>query len=699
MKNTLVVISILCLGLWFSTGCNVSGDGGETDGPECVADSECDNGYCLDNECVGCVDDGHCSDGVCHQNNCVGCVNDDDCPESDICRSFQCLSGCEDVSCGSGGSCVDDGGELYCECDEGYFDSDLHCQSCDCDIDNGIATCDENGDCYVIECDDGFIESGDQCLSCECDVENGEGACDDDNQCYIAGCDEGYTTEDDDPATGCECATSDTPDPINFTDENCDGLDGDMSTAIFVSPFGNDGHDGDPHRPVASIQRGIDLASASSTHHNVFIAQGEYNETIRVEEATGLYGGYIDLGGGQWDRNANNPTTINGQDVSGGHRPVEITGIDDDMEIQLLTIRADDAPTETVNGESIAGSSVGITLYDNNSTVSISHSLIVAESGQDGANGTANIGETGGDGTDADEVGTSDNAGKSGGTTNCSYSANTFGGTGGIGGTSSSNNGQPGSSGSGSQGGSGGAGGSSQCSTSPNPNVLGGGNGANGGATGQAGADADPPSPTSSLASPSGSSALTLYLGQNGPDGEHGTSGAGGGGGGGMGFYEFDAPVGGCIEGHSQYPGGAGGGAGGCGGQGGGGGKFGGASVAIMAHSSSIFVSHTELRTDVGGDGGNGHPGGSGGDGGSGGAPVIADGEDFGGGGGDGRRGGDGGAGAGGEGGASVGILHFNSSVDTEEVTFDRRRGGFGGSGPGSAGDGPDGIEADIHGL
>lgn len=613
---------------------NTGGQGGE-----CQADAECDDGYCLEGECVECHDDGHCSG-------------------DQICSQSECVSGCQELDCGEGGSCVDQEGSISCECDDGY------------------------------------VLSGQVCEPCDCDVENGTGECGTDGVCEIASCDDGYSTEDDDPETGCECGPDDAPDG-DFTDENCDGVDGDMSTAIFVSKFGEDSNDGVPGRPVATIERGIELATAEDGPGDVYIAEGEYEETLRIEEAVNLYGGYEDLGGGEWDRGSEFETVIVGEAQTYEHRPVGVTGIEDDMEIQHMTIEAADAPVDIVDNREVAGTSAALALYDNDGHLDVSHTTLVAGRGRDGADGTAADGRDGANGQHAGQAG--DTAGRSGGTTTCDYSNNTSGGDGGRGGTASSANGERGQPGSGSGGGGGGAGGSTMCAPSPDPVLAGGpGEDASGGSSN--GAGAGPVDETTALTSPPSVDSLLLYEGRTGERGESGTAGSSGGGGGGAGYFRLQDPVAGCLNPIDSSPGGAGGGAGGCGGQGGGGGRAAGGSVAVLSLSSSVTVTDSELRTDTGGDAGSGHAGADGGAGGQGGNPYSFN-SFSGGAGGSGSGGGRGGPGSGGEGGPSVGILHQDSQVDTTGLTFDLGRAGDGGHSPGSAENGPDGLEAEVHGY
>lgn len=91
-------------------------------------------------------------------------------------------------------------------------------------------------------------------------------------------------------SAGFECVGN-APEPNDFVDDdfvdsNCDGSDGNLSNAIFVRPVGGggslDGNDSNPgtaNRPVATLQRAINLAcSAVGTDgcRDIYMASGEY---------------------------------------------------------------------------------------------------------------------------------------------------------------------------------------------------------------------------------------------------------------------------------------------------------------------------------------------------------------------------------------------------------------------------------------
>ena len=85
-------------------------------------------------------------------------------------------------------------------------------------------------------------------------------------------------------------SSSDSPDD-DFLDSNCDGIDGDASRAIFVSPGGSDAADGAFGNSVKTIQHGVELAAAAK--RDVYVCSGEYTDNIAVgKDAVSVYGGY-----------------------------------------------------------------------------------------------------------------------------------------------------------------------------------------------------------------------------------------------------------------------------------------------------------------------------------------------------------------------------------------------------------------------
>ncbi|MCB9552529.1 MAG: hypothetical protein H6705_11720 [Myxococcales bacterium] len=119
-------------------------------------------------------------------------------------------------------------------------------------------------------------------------------------RCTVARCEEGYLDRDGDPATGCECnpLLLDRPDPEVAdvevpTDPDCDGIDGELDAAVFVSLAGDDAADGRPTTPVRSLTRAIELAVERG--EPVYLDVGRYElggATMVVPAGVDLHGGY-----------------------------------------------------------------------------------------------------------------------------------------------------------------------------------------------------------------------------------------------------------------------------------------------------------------------------------------------------------------------------------------------------------------------
>ena len=452
-------------------------------------------------------------------------------------------------------------------------------------------------------------------------------------------------------------------DPLDTagTDSNCDGVDGVLTSTIFVnSSTGSDANNGTtPATAVASIPVGITKAGTTS-RSVVLVANGAY---ARFALASGLTvrGGYPTTFVGR-----SGTTTVNGGSdaTTGLFDGVLVNGISAASTLSDLTVNggtgsANPSGVVIQNSSNItllrltvtsgtptgAGSSAYGIRVVGSSAISVQSTSASASAGVAGASGSG--GTTGSTGcTGAAGVAETEGNGSSCG--GAGVAAGGFPGGGGAAGSffgsgSAGNNG--GNGGGGAAAGGGGAGG--YCVT-PSPGNGGAGNGGGAGSAGSTAAGG-----ASSVAG-----AGTLWAGQNGGTGGAGSSGAGGGGaGGGGGSY--------CAGGASGARGG-GGGAGGTGGAGGGGGNAGGASIALYTFNSSVTVdSGSSLAAAAGGAGGAGAAGGVGGTGGAGGNGASqSKGGDAGGGGG-GGGGGAGGAGGGAQGGPSIAVFHAGTGTLT----------------------------------
>ncbi|MCB9789343.1 MAG: hypothetical protein H6744_21915, partial [Deltaproteobacteria bacterium] len=92
---------------------------------------------------------------------------------------------------------------------------------------------------------------------------------------------------------GCECKPTpgvDHPDPLGV-DSNCDGIDGDRASGLFVSKAGDDTAPGSLSAPKRTIQAAIDAAKAQGKT-SVFVATGLYVQSLLLVDGVSVYGGY-----------------------------------------------------------------------------------------------------------------------------------------------------------------------------------------------------------------------------------------------------------------------------------------------------------------------------------------------------------------------------------------------------------------------
>ena len=107
-----------------------------------------------------------------------------------------------------------------------------------------------------------------------------------------------------DRSDGCECrrvqgnVSMDPPDRLpsasggpSWVDENCDGIDGVLTDAIFVSSTASAGGNGTRTQPLQTINQGL-LAMQAQGKRYVLVAQGLYREDVRLFDGAQLFGGY-----------------------------------------------------------------------------------------------------------------------------------------------------------------------------------------------------------------------------------------------------------------------------------------------------------------------------------------------------------------------------------------------------------------------
>jgi hypothetical protein len=402
---------------------------------------------------------------------------------------------------------------------------------------------------------------------------------------FFAGSAQAATDWDGDGYADNDCApldpavnpgATDKPD-MAFEDTNCDGIDGDKAKAIFVSLGGNDAAPGTLTNPMRTITNAV--IAASTAGKDVYVAGGDYVESVGLADGVGIYGGYEPITG---KRAAEQVTEITGA-------PAALAFGDSGVVLQMLTLdgRAD-----------AAGNAYGLRAVKNgadSSSVLLDH--VTSKAALASGN---NSGFTGGTGLTGAGFG-----GGTGGNGGCGNGVlglfgGSGGGNGGFGGGINGNAGTAGSIGTT------GEKGAPSAPTAPdsaswtrnfaNSGAPGGGGGGGGGGRGGAGATL--------------LSALCGGKGANGGTGGGGGFGGGGGqnGGGSFGAYVLDSSL---VAIDSVLEGGPGGN-GGNGGNGGFGGSPTGAGGAGAGQCETFFVT---VCAENGFAGGSGGPGGRGGGG------------------------------------------------------------------------------------
>ncbi|HNN96529.1 MAG TPA: hypothetical protein PKI03_29845, partial [Pseudomonadota bacterium] len=274
-----------------------------------------------------------------------------------------------------------------------------------------------------------------------------------------------------------------------FKDSNCDGIDGDANTSVFVSPDGDDLNPGSPESPRKTINGAIARAVELNTQagnivfNAIILGKGDFNETVALAPGIGLYGGYDHLKG--WTRSVANSSRINGPGTG-----ITATNISRETQIQMVSIMG---AQSTVAGSS----SYGLLASNSSGPIILNGCYIEAADGANGAVGAdGKAGDPGGDGqrgTDGCDAcnNTGTGVGGAGGTSTCGAT----GGNGGNGGYDAS--GAGGGNGAGAMftapptGVGGGGGGNGTCVIGPNDRSGGNGYPASDGALGKTGLPAD----------------------------------------------------------------------------------------------------------------------------------------------------------------------------------------------------------------
>lgn len=558
------------------------------------------------------------------------------------CTTGQCLQGWGDCSgaagcetplntidnCGGCGNTPGNAGLVY-RCDELYPNTQTTCESSGC----------ASGDCKP-----GFYDLDQQ------------------NFAFGNGCE--YQCSGDP-------AASDVPDEgPAFVDANCDGLDGDISRAIFVATNGLDGNPGTMQQPLRTLQAGI--TAAQQAGKDVYVAAGTYSgPTLQLTNGVSIFGGFT----ASWSRSDTAIATYVhdgsiGADGLIGARGANVTSV---TILDRVHIQTPNAAGNAINNYGLHCTTC--------SGLLLRKSSINAGAGAAGTAGTnGNNGRPGGNGQPGGAV------------NNGACRDNGCGPTGGDGGTSPiGRTGGKGGNGGNSGGTTDGCGGATNGSPGDSGLVIGagGGTGGNGGAKGDGGRDGSPgngglPGAPGQNGNPGDFSWTNNFFTPNhGTAGTSGTHGHGGGGGGGGGAHACTL----CDNGRGNA--GGGGGGGGELGLAGAGGLNGGSSFGlVLANSTGATVKDSIIRASTGGRGGDGGTGGIGGTGGTGGTGPnpCPDQGGAGGAGGNGGEGGDGGHGGGGRGGFSYAVVLRNTTTSLFTNTMSFGAAGDGGVSAGTSG-------------
>ncbi|MBO5754397.1 MAG: hypothetical protein J6S69_12065 [Proteobacteria bacterium] len=506
----------------------------------------------------------------------------------------------------------------------------------------------------------------------------------------VSGVDYEWVNTDGDTSNGCECrrragnVKTDAPDVVEsydsgfeFIDENCDGIDGVMEDAIFVSRDAAPGGDGSYQRPFQKIGDAIKIWPAQGKKY-ILVAEGIYDEDIALRNGVVMHGGYsVNF--------MSRDLVLHASKIKGvsADATVSATNLKERATVEGFVIEGADRPLASGGRSSIA------VWIRNTDQVSLLSNQIIGGQGEPGVDGAAGAA---GNGSKQDSAlnghdglislrkdGPCQNDGQSGGAGGVNASCKAANAT---------------------------AGGSTVCpsynwTTMQGNHAAYADNSQNRGMGGydstfdsMSGMDCTHATETgypTNIRSDIGQDGLNGSAGANGRAGQgstaaygtfrdavwvasdvagagsngvHGAAGGGGGAGGGVTYYykgPDDCPL------YELGPTGGGGGAGGCGGTGGRGGSAGGASFGLLiteARQQSRLAEvkghvFTRGRGGAGGAGGIGGAGGAGGVGGTGGMAGywISMKAGTGGNGGSGGRGGGGGGGAGGP---SFDIIGFN---------------------------------------
>lgn len=166
----------------------------------------------------------------------------------------------------------------------------------------------------------------------------------------------------------------DQPD-ADYADLNCDGMDGDLSKAVWVSAVdGNDGASGAIDAPVQTIAKAIDLAKADAANiKDVYVIEGTYAEDVTLTGNVGLFGGFGALSSGTRLRDAAKYVSkIAGVDDAQKYTLVMPLGAPVDVATTILV----NSTSSAVDGVTIVSDNKGLGLMAVDSDILLSNSVL-----------------------------------------------------------------------------------------------------------------------------------------------------------------------------------------------------------------------------------------------------------------------------------------------------------------------------------
>lgn len=214
-------------------------------------------------------------------------------------------------------------------------------------------------------------------------------------------CQEGFIDLENGSDDGCECQLIDDEDQPDGVDQNCDGIDGDRSVALFVSKTGSDLGSGSLDEPLLSLREALTRAAvAASGIRDIYVATGVYSENITLINGVSLYGGYsLDF---KTRDLSQNPTTLLGQNIEGELAAVTA----EDINVQT---RMDGFSIYGANANRAGGNSVAVLIINAGASFTFSNNQVYAGNGAPGARGQPGVsgllGDDGSEGDDAIRVG------------------------------------------------------------------------------------------------------------------------------------------------------------------------------------------------------------------------------------------------------------------------------------------------------